>query len=47
MKEKNICNMCGFDNPKDNFICEHSDCGAPMDLNISINDIGLPEIKTK
>jgi len=40
----NICNICGHDNPKDNFICEHSDCGAPMDLNITINEDGLPEI---
>ena len=40
----NKCNMCGHNNPKDNFICEAKDCGAPLDLQITINDWGLPEI---
>lgn len=38
----NICNLCGHDNDKDNFIC---DCGFPLDLEININDSGLPEIE--
>jgi hypothetical protein len=42
--QKNICNNCGYNNPEDNFICEGSDCGMPMDVVISINDSGLPEI---
>ena len=41
---KNKCNMCGHNNPKDNFRCEAEDCGAPLDLEITINDWGLPEI---
>lgn len=45
MKTKNICNFCGYDNPKDNFICEGKECGVPLDLSIEINDFGLPEIK--
>lgn len=40
----NECNLCGHKNPKDNFICEAEDCGAPLDLEITINDWGLPEI---
>ena len=28
----NKCNMCGHNNPKDNFICEAEDCGVPLDL---------------
>jgi len=40
----NKCNICGNNNPKNNFICENLDCGAPMDLKISINEDGLPEI---
>lgn len=42
---KNLCNICGYDNPKDNFICESEDCGAPMDLIIDIDENGLPNIK--
>ena len=41
---KNICNICGYDNPIDNFICEEDDCGAPMDVYITINSDGLPEL---
>jgi len=41
---ENKCNMCGHNNPKDNFICEAGDCGMPLDLQITINDWGLPEI---
>ena len=40
----NKCNMCGHNNPKDNFRCEAEECGAPLDLKITINDWGLPEI---
>lgn len=40
----NKCNMCGYNNPEDNFICENLDCGFPMDLDIIINEDGLPEI---
>ena len=41
---ENKCNMCGHNNPKDNFRCEAEDCGVPLDLEITINDWGLPEI---
>ena len=40
----NKCNMCGHNNPKDNFRCEAEDCGVPLDLEITINEWGLPEI---
>lgn len=40
----NVCNICGYKNPKDNFICEQSDCGAPLDIAIQINNEGLPDI---
>ena len=40
----NECNLCGHNNPKDNFICEAEDCGAPLDLEITTNNWGLPEI---
>ena len=33
MSNKNICQNCGHDNPIDNFICEHVDCGIPMEYN--------------
>ena len=42
---ENKCNMCGHNNPKDNFRCEADDCGVPLDLEININEWGLPEIK--
>jgi|TARA_R110002096_G_scaffold30185_2_gene90222 hypothetical protein len=40
----NKCNNCGYDNPKDNFICEGEDCGIPMNLNIEFDEYGLPNI---
>jgi hypothetical protein len=40
----NECKLCGYNNPKDNFRCEAEDCGVPLDLEITINDLGLPEI---
>ena len=40
----NKCNLCDYVNPVDNFICEGIDCGAPLDIGININNIGLPEI---
>jgi|AntAceMinimDraft_18_1070375.scaffolds.fasta_scaffold224339_4 hypothetical protein len=44
---KNTCNMCGHDNPTDNFRCENDECGCPLDLEIVYNQFGLPEIQTK
>ena len=41
---KNTCNICGYENPKDNFNCEQDDCGAPLDISIEINSDGLPEL---
>jgi hypothetical protein len=38
------CNVCGHNNHKDSFNCVGEDCGAPLDLEITINDLGLPEI---
>ena len=44
MKNKvNCCVVCFHDNHEDNFICEN--CGYDFDLQIDINDFGLPEIK--
>ena len=40
----NKCKLCGYNNPKDNFRCEGEDCGVPLDLEITTNDLGLPEI---
>tara|TARA_R110000796_G_scaffold3821_2_gene14663 strand:+ start:516 stop:674 length:159 start_codon:yes stop_codon:yes gene_type:complete len=47
--QKNICGICGQENPEDNFICEQEDCGAPMDLSIEyLSDWnGLPTITNK
>lgn len=42
---ENICNICGYKNPEDNFICEQDDCGVPMDILIELNSDGLPELK--
>ena len=44
-KQKNICGICGHNNPEDNFICEHHECGAPLDLTIEYLPDGLPIIK--
>lgn len=38
---KNTCDLCGTENPEDNFICP---CGFPLDLKIETNEFGLPEI---
>lgn len=38
------CNICGYENPKDNFNCEAEDCGASLDLKITYNKWGLPEL---
>tara|TARA_R110000823_G_scaffold75709_3_gene173159 strand:+ start:198 stop:359 length:162 start_codon:yes stop_codon:yes gene_type:complete len=39
--------MCGYENHKDNFNCEGEDCGIPLDLTITTNSFGLPEINQK
>lgn len=44
-KQINPCGICGEDNPRDNFGCDH--CGAPLDLILDINTFGLPIIKNK
>ena len=41
------CEMCGYKNHEDNFKCEGEDCGIPLDLIITNNSFGLPEIITK
>ena len=41
------CEMCGYKNHEDNFKCEGEDCGIPLDLVITNNSFGLPEIITK
>jgi|TARA_R110000824_G_scaffold174499_1_gene352690 hypothetical protein len=43
----NKCEMCGYENHKDNFNCEGEDCGIPLDLTITTNSFGLPEINQK
>lgn len=42
---KKACQVCWHNNHKDNFLCEN--CGFDFDLEIDINDFGLPEIKIK
>jgi len=44
---ENECSFCGHNNPVDNFICEGVDCGAPLDLELTFNDFGLPQITNK
>ena len=39
--------MCGHENHEDNFKCEGEDCGIPLDLTITCNSFGLPEIKQR
>jgi len=39
--------MCGYKNHEDNFKCEGEDCGIPLDLTITCNSFGLPEIKQR
>ena len=41
------CEMCGYKNHEDNFKCEGEDCGIPLDLIITNNSFGLPEINQK
>ena len=41
------CEMCNYENHIDNFCCEGEDCGIPLDLEITENSFGLPEIKQK
>jgi hypothetical protein len=41
------CEMCGYENHEDNFKCEGEDCGIPLDLTITTNSFGLPEITQK
>ena len=45
MNVKNICGMCSHKNEQDNFLC--SECGFYLDMEISINSSGLPEINNK
>jgi ribosomal protein S27AE len=44
-KMANICDACGVDNHKDNFLC--SDCGFYLDMKIDKDDFGLPIILNK
>ena len=37
------CSCCEHVNDKDNFLC--SECGFYLDMRISLNDHGLPEIE--
>jgi hypothetical protein len=39
------CSCCGHVNEKDNFLC--SACGFYLDMSISLNDYGLPDIEQK
>ena len=39
------CSFCNYENPKDNFGCDN--CGAPLDLEMSFNAFGLPELIAK
>tara|TARA_R110002020_G_scaffold155810_2_gene337141 strand:- start:3273 stop:3515 length:243 start_codon:yes stop_codon:yes gene_type:complete len=41
------CNLCGHENHIDNFKCEGEDCGIPLDLELSYNKWGLPELNLK
>ena len=41
------CEMCNYENHIDNFCCGGEDCGIPLDLEITENSFGLPEIKQK
>ena len=41
------CEICGYKNHEDNFKCEGEDCGIPLDLTITSNSFGLPEIKQR
>jgi hypothetical protein len=43
----NICDFCGYENHIDNFKCEGEDCGVPLDLELSYNEWGLPDLKQK
>ena len=42
---ENICSCCNKENDPDNFLCEY--CGFYMDMQISLNEFGLPEINNK
>ena len=42
---KNKCNMCGHNNPKDNFRCEAEDCGVPLDLRNNYKRLGATRNK--
>ena len=43
----NTCNFCGYENHIDNFKCEGEDCGVPLDLELTYNEWGLPDLKQK
>ena len=45
--ETNTCGFCGHKNPIDNFRCEGEDCGVPLDLELTYNKWGLPDITQK
>lgn len=47
MENSNTCSFCGKNNHPDNFICDGYDCGAPLDLEMSFDDFGLPTITNK
>ena len=38
-----ICSCCNKENESDNFLCSY--CGFYLDMAISLNEYGLPEIK--
>ena len=47
MKNTIKCQLCEHENHIDNFCCAGEDCGIPLDLEITENSFGLPEIKQK
>ena len=46
-EQKKKCEICDYENHEDNFCCAGEDCGIPLDLEITENSFGLPEIKQK
>ena len=43
----NTCDFCGYQNHIDNFKCEGEDCGVFLDLELTYNEWGLPDLKQK
>ena len=42
---ENKCNMCGHNNPKDNFRCEAEDCGAAFRFTNNYKRLGTTRNK--